>query len=156
MPATAAAGQVTALSQDTGTAGDFITSVANQTVKGTYAGALAPGDVIQVSADGSKWVGATAAAGTWTADLTLSPGEHTLSVRTVDSAGHIVNGTGHAYELDLTAPSAVGQVTGLSQDTGTPGDFITSVANQTVSGTYTGALATGDVIQVSADGSKWV
>jgi len=97
---------VTGLSQDTGTAGDFITNVANQTVKGTYAGALAPGDVIQVSADGSKWVGATAAAGTWTAGVTLSPGEHALSVRTVDSAGHIVNGTGHAYELDVTAPSA--------------------------------------------------
>ena len=151
-----AVGQVTGLSQDTGTAGDFITNVADQTVKGTYTGTLAAGDVMQVSADGSKWVGATAAAGTWTAAVTLSPGEHTLSVRTVDNAGHIVNGTGHAYDLDLTAPSAVGQVTGLSQDTGTAGDFITSVADQTVKGTYTGTLAAGDVMQVSADGSKWV
>ena len=152
----AAVGQVTGLSQDTGTPGDFITSVASQTVNGTYTGALSAGDVIQVSANGSTWVGATAGAGTWTADVTLLPGEHTLSVRTVDDAGNIVNGTSHAYDLDLIGSAAVGQVTGLSQDTGTPGDFITSVASQTVNGTYTGALSAGDVIQVSANGSTWV
>jgi hypothetical protein len=49
--------------------------------------------------------------------------------------------------------TAVGQVISLSQDTGIPGDFTTTVASQTVSGTYTGALAAGDVIQVSANGS---
>ena len=105
--------QVTGLSQDTGTPGDFITSVANQTVSGTYTGTLAAGDVIQVSANGSTWVGATAGAGTWTADVTLLPGEHTLSVRTVDDAGNIVNGTGHAYDLQNSG--------GGSGDTGTAG-----------------------------------
>ena len=110
----AAVGQVTGLSQDTGIPGDFITSVASQTVNGTYTGTLASRDVIQVSANGSTWVSATAGTGTWTADVTLLPGEHTLSVRTVDDAGHIVNGTSHAYDLDLTGSAAVGQVTGLS------------------------------------------
>jgi Ca2+-binding RTX toxin-like protein len=88
------------LSHDTGTPGDFITSVASQTVHGTYTGTLAASDVIQVSADGSTWVGAAAGAGAWTADVTLLPGEHTLAVRTVDDAGNIVNGTGHAYDLE--------------------------------------------------------
>jgi hypothetical protein len=103
----AAVGQVTGLSQDTGIPGDFKTNVANQTVSGTYTGALAAGDVIQVSADGSTWIGATAGAGTWTAGVTLLPGEHTLSVRTVDDVGNIVNGTGHAYDLDLTGSVAI-------------------------------------------------
>ena len=108
-----AVGAVTGLSQDTGTPGDFITSVASQTVSGTYTGTLETGDVIQVSANGSTWVGATAGAGTWTADVTLLPGEHTLSVRTVDDAGNIVNGTGHAYDLQNSG--------GGSGDTGTAG-----------------------------------
>jgi Ca2+-binding RTX toxin-like protein len=109
----AAVGEVTGLSQDTGTPGDFITSVANQTVSGTYTGTLETGDVIQVSANGSTWVGATAGAGTWTADVTLLPGEHTLSVRTVDDAGNIVNGTSHAYDLENSS--------GGSGDSGTAG-----------------------------------
>ena len=38
-----------------------------------------------------------------------------------------------------------------------PGDFITSVAAQTVSGTFTGTLGAGEKIQVSADGgTTWV
>ena len=102
---------VTGLSQDTGTPGDFITSVANQTVSGTYTGTLAAGDVIQVSANGSTWVSATAGAGAWTADVTLLPGEHTLSVRTVDDAGNIVNGIGHAYDLENGGGGSVGAET---------------------------------------------
>ena len=42
--------------------------------------------------------------------------------------------------IDTAAPAAVATVTGLSADTGTVGDFITSVASQTVSGSYTGTL----------------
>jgi len=108
-----AVGAVTGLSQDTGTPGDFITSVASQTVSGTYTGTLETGDVIQVSANGSTWVGATAGADTWTADVTLLPGEHTLSVRTLDDAGNIVNGAGHVYDLQNSG--------GGSGDTGTAG-----------------------------------
>ena len=66
---------------------------------------------------------------------------------TLDTSSGVGNGGGSGGG---GGPAAVGQVTGLSQDTGTAGDFITNVANQTVKGTYTGALAPGDVIQVSA------
>ena len=52
---------VTALSADTGTAGDFITNTASQTVSGTYSGTLGAGEKIQVSANGgTTWVDATA------------------------------------------------------------------------------------------------
>jgi Ca2+-binding RTX toxin-like protein len=109
-----AVAEVTGLSQDTGIPGDFVTSVADQTVSGTYTGTLAVGDTIQVSANGSTWVDATAAAGAWTANVTLLPGEHTLAVRTVDDAGSIMNGTGHAYDLEDGSGGSVGTTVGTA------------------------------------------
>ena len=148
---------VTALSADTGTAGDFITSVAAQTVSGSYTGTLGAGEKIQVSADGTTWIDATAGAGTWSAiGVTLVAGAGTLSVRSIDTAGNTTAGIGHGYTLQTTGPSAVATVTALSADTGTAGDFITSVAAQTVSGTYTGTLGAGEKIQVSVDGTTWI
>ena len=151
---------VTALSADTGTAGDFITSVAAQTVSGTFTGALAAGEKIQVSANGgTTWVDATAGAGTWSASgVTLSAGAGTLLVQSIDTAGNATAGTGHSYTLQTSGPSAIATVTALSADSGASNaDFITSVAAQTVSGTFTGALGAGEKIQVSADGgTTWV
>src|SRR6185369_11485518 len=80
----------------------------------------------------------------------------TLSVRSIDTAGNTAAGSGHSYTLDQTAPSAVATVTALSADTGTAGDFITSVAAQTVSGSYSGTLGAGERIQVSANGITWI
>src|SRR6185503_6043471 len=148
---------VTALSADTGSLGnDFLTSTASQTVSGTFSGTLGS-DTIQVSADGTTWVDATAGSGTFSASgVTLSSGDGTLSVRTIDTAGNITSGTGHSYTLDTVAPTAVATVTALSADTGSLGnDFLTSTASQTVSGTFSGTLGS-DTIQVSADGTTWV
>ena len=59
--------------------------------------------------------------------------------------------------IDTVAPTATATVTALSADTGTSGsDFITRTAAQTISGTFTGTLGTGETIQVSADGTTWV
>ena len=151
---------VTALSADTGTAGDFITNVASQTVSGTFTGALGAGEKIQVSANGGTiWVDATVGPGSsWSASgVTLSAGTGTLLVQSIDTAGNATAGTGHGYTLQTSGPSAIATVTALSADTGTAGDFITNVASQTISGTFTGALGAGEKIQVSADGGTiWV
>ena len=148
---------VAALSADTGTPGDFVTAVASQTVSGTFTGTLAAGEKIQVSVDGTTWIGATAGAGTWSAaGVTLSPGSGTLSVRTIDAAANVTAGVNHAFTLTVTGPTAVATVTALSADSGVAGDFITNVAAQTVSGTFTGTLAAGDKIQVSVDGATWI
>ena len=152
---------VTALSADTGTAGDFITNVASQTVSGTFTGALGAGEKIQVSANGgTTWVDATVGPGSsWSASgVTLSAGTGTLLVQSIDTAGNATAGTGHGYTLQTSGPSAIATVTALSADTGASGsDFITNVASQTVSGTFTGALGAGEKIQVSADGgTTWV
>ena len=73
------------------------------------------------------------------AGCTLSAGTGTLQVRTVDLAGNITSGTGHSYTLDISVPTAVATVTGLSADSGSSNsDFYTNVASQTVSGTLHG------------------
>ena len=121
---------VTALSADTGTAGDFITNVAPQTVSGTFTGALGAGEKIQVSADGgTTWVDATVGPGSsWSASgVTLSAGAGTLSVRSIDAANNTTPGTGHSYTLDATPPSETFPTVTLTSDTGASNaDFITS------------------------------
>ena len=89
---------------------------------------------------------------------TLAEGTHTITARITDAAGNQGNNSAvFTIVEDTTAPTAVATVTALSADTGTAGDFITSVALQTVSGTFTGTLGSGETIQVSADGgATWV
>ena len=56
-------------------------------------------------------------------------------------------GASASYTEDNTAPTAVVTVTGLSADSGSSNsDFYTNVASQTVSGSYTGTLGTGETI----------
>ena len=128
---------VTALSADTGTAGDFITSVAAQTVSGSFSGTLAAGEKIQVSVDGTTWIDATAGAGTWSASgVTLAAGAGTLSVRSINAANNITAGTGHSYTLDATPPSETFPTVTLSSDSGTSNsDFITSAGGVHFAGT---------------------
>src|SRR5262249_47776056 len=112
---------------------------------------------IQVSVDGATWIDAIAGAGTWSAaGVTLPSGSGTLSVRTIDLAANVTAGTGHAFTLDALRPQAVATVTARSADSGAAGDFITNVAAQRVSGTFTGALGAGEKIQVSLDGTTWI
>ena len=68
-----------------------------------------------------------------------------LKVTVTDLAGN-ASSTANAQTIivDTTGPSAIATVTALSADTGTAGDFITSVAAQTVSGSYSGTLAAGE------------
>ena len=105
--APAAAATVTALSNDSGTAGDFITNVASQTVSGTYTGTLNAGETIQVSADGgTTWINAAAdnATHSWSASgVTLTSSGTGLLVQTINATGNSRAGTGHSYTLDTSA-----------------------------------------------------
>lgn len=97
---------VTLLSDDSGQSGDFITNIRNQAVNGTYTDVLRDGERIQVTADGGNtWVDAAVfpAAHAWAALINLVDGENRLDVRTIDMAGNILAGVGHAYTLDTSA-----------------------------------------------------
>ncbi|WP_128927175.1 Ig-like domain-containing protein [Bradyrhizobium guangxiense] len=156
--APAAALAITAISQDSGTAGDFITSDTTLTVSGSN-GALGSGEKIQLSSDGGvTWVDVVQ--NTATSWSYLDPATHAVSftyqTRIIDAAGNIGTTAAQAVTIDTAAPAAALAITAISQDSGTSSDFITSDTTLTVSGSN-GALGSGEKIQLSSDGgATWV
>ncbi|WP_416559215.1 Ig-like domain-containing protein [Limnohabitans sp. yimb22184] len=144
------------ISADTGTsATDFETQTAAQTVTATLSAALATGEAVFGSVDGgSTWVNITSkvtgTALSWDG-ATLS-GTSSLKLQVRDAAGNAAPTATQAYTLDSTAPTTTVSGLGLSADTDTPGDFITKTAAQTITGTLSAALATGEALYGSVDG----
>ena len=170
-------------SNDSGTAGDFITNAASQTISGTLSTALLSGETVSVSVDGgATWQAATATVGqtTWSlSGQSLNSGTHALEVEITAGGSH---GTVYSqnYTLDTTAPtlsSAVvnagtlvltynetlaGSATPAAADYtvlvgGTP-DTVTAVAvdsaNKTVTLTLTSAVASTDTVTVDYNGGS--
>ena len=109
--------------------------------------------------NGTTWQTATATVGTTTfslAGVTLS-GTNTMQVRVEDAAGNNSTAKTQAYTLDTTAPTEAVSTVAFSADTGSStSDFITNTAAQTITGTLSAALGTGDVVKVSMDnGTTW-
>ncbi|WP_137170039.1 DUF4347 domain-containing protein [Marinomonas sp. FW-1] len=148
-----------ALSADTGTSGDFITNTAQQTISGTLSADLASGESVYVSLDnGANWTVATASIGsnTWSLTGQALTGSNTLKVKVSDTAGNDGTVYSQAYVLDTTAPTTTIATAEFSADTGTSGDFITNTAQQTISGTLSANLASGESVYVSLDnGANW-
>ncbi len=149
-----------ALSADTGVAGDLITHTAAQTISATLSGAPAAGDVVYGSLDnGATWTDVTNKVSgttlTWNG-VTLA-GSNTLQLRVSDVAGNNGTATNAAYVLDTTAPTTSVASVVLSADTGVSStDFITKTAAQTVSGTLSANLASGEQVLVSLNnGATW-
>ncbi|MDD2180729.1 DUF4347 domain-containing protein [Acidovorax sp. D2M1] len=149
-----------ALSADTGVAGDLITHTAAQTISATLSGAPAAGDVVYGSLDnGATWTDISSkVSGTTLAwnGVTLA-GSNTLRLRVTDVAGNDGATTNAAYVLDTTAPTTSVASVVLSADTGVSfTDFITKTAAQTVSGTLSANLASGEQVLVSLNnGATW-
>src|SRR5262245_31002696 len=125
----------------------------------TIAGS-APANQLVAIYDGGTFLGSATADGlgqwTFTPAAPLADGSHTFTATVSDVAGN--EGTpSNAFNItiDATPPSAVVDITAITDDTGTAGDFVTSDQTLTVSGTN-GALALGDKMQVSTDGVNWV
>jgi ribosomal protein L24 len=157
-----------AISNDTGIDGDRITSDAQVKVALSLANnlILATGETLQVSANGTDWVTATGSNKAWTtADdaVTLIVGTNkTLTARMIDTAGNVTALTlsGNGYTLDTSAPSVLAgtHTVVISNDTGIDGDRITSDAQVKVTLSLANdlILATGETLQVSANGTDWV
>jgi len=150
------------ISADTGTsATDFLTKTAAQTITGTLSGVLATGDILYGSVDnGSNWTDITSkvssTAITW--DTATLSGSNNVLFKITDAAGNDSATTGStAYELDTTIPTLTVSSVDISADTGTSAtDFLTKTAAQTITGTLSGVLATGDILYGSVDnGSNW-
>jgi hypothetical protein len=150
------------IDSDTGTsATDFITNTVTQTITGTLSSILAAGDVLYGSINnGNNWTDITSkvsgSAIEWK-NVTLV-GSNTICFKVSDAVGNESNIIGStSYILDTTAPTYTISNVDISSDTGTSAtDFITNTATQTITGTLSSALATGDVLYGSIDnGSNW-
>ncbi len=150
-----------ALSADTGASNsDFITKTTSQTITATLSSALAAGDVVYGSLDnGATWTDITSKVSgttlTWTG-VTLA-GSDTLQLRVTDLAGNDGAATTRTYTLDTTSPTTSVASAAFSADSGSSGsDFVTNVASQTISGTLSANLASGETVYVSLDnGATW-
>jgi uncharacterized delta-60 repeat protein len=150
-----------ALSEDTGSSdSDFITYTPDQTISATLSAALAVDEHVYGSLDnGGTWVDLTSKVSgttlTWDG-VTLS-GSSTLLLKATDADDNDGAIAGKAYVLDTAAPFAFATTLAFSSDTGnSKADFITSDAEQTISGTLSSNLLEGEIVQVSTDnGSTW-
>lgn len=106
---------------------DRVTNVASQTVSGSYSGTLHSGQKLQLSVDdGTTWITASAANGSWQASATLLTGSHDLQARVVDAGGNSGSVTYGAYQLITSTVSlggreltlAAGSDTGISSTDG--------------------------------------
>ncbi len=135
-----------AISDDSGTAGDFRTNDDTPTLSGT-----AEANALVTIRDGATEIGtATADAnGDWSFTAsTLSEGVHVISVWQTDLAGRTSNYSGNTLlVIDTTAPDAP-VITGYSDDTGVPGDGVTSDTTLTLTGT----AAANSVVEIFEDG----
>jgi Ca2+-binding RTX toxin-like protein len=104
--APSAAVAITAISDDTGTAGDFITNDTSLSVSGTN-GALGAGETIQISSDGgSTWANVVVSGTTWSyADPTTRSSPFTYQVRVIDTAGNVGSTASRVITVDTVAPS---------------------------------------------------
>ncbi|MCP9817415.1 cadherin domain-containing protein [Synechococcus sp. GreenBA-s] len=82
-------------------------------------------------------------------------GERTLTARAITTSGNVSSTGSRKVLIDTIATSTLITALQLSADTGTSAsDFVTSQAEQILSGTLSAALQAGETVQVSLDGGK--
>jgi hypothetical protein len=128
-----AAPVISGFSEDSGIAGDQITSDSTLTVSGS----AEAGSTVTLLFDGTAQGATTAAAdGRWSFSAAPKPdGVYAISATARDAAGNLSAAPGSlAVTIDSAAPAAPA-ITGFSTDTGTAGDAATSDNSLTITGT---------------------
>jgi hypothetical protein len=145
------------ISADTGSsATDFITATAAQTITGTLSAILGIGESLWGSVNGGVSFTDISTSVTGTAiswlGATLS-GTSSIKIQVRDTAGNVGTTATQNYELDTTAPTQTISGIDISADTGSSAtDFLTSTASQTITGTLSANLGTGESLWGSIDG----
>ncbi|MDF0604699.1 Ig-like domain-containing protein [Neisseriaceae bacterium TC5R-5] len=149
---------ITAINSDTGSSNsDFNTSDTTLQFSGTLNGNLGSNDYVQISLDGgSTWNTAVSTGSSWSYDNSgnvLASGSYNVIARVADLSGNIGNSSSRTVVVDTSAPLTSGTINAISPDSGTSStDFITSSQNLTISVTLSGALASGESVQISLNG----
>ncbi|MBO4121110.1 BapA prefix-like domain-containing protein [Cupriavidus gilardii] len=124
----------------------------------TIAGTAEANSTVRIF-NGTTLIGTVTADGTgnwsFTPSTALADGSYSLTATATDAAGN-VSGSSTAFNLtvDTAAPAATLAITGMTDDTGTAGDWTTGDTAPTFSGTLSAPLAEGDRIEVSYDGGN--
>ncbi|MFL6633739.1 MAG: Ig-like domain-containing protein, partial [Massilia sp.] len=125
----------------------------------TFTGTAEAGATVDLYEGGTLLGSTVATGGTWSiTSSALGAGQHTVSTIVTDAAGNASGAsTGLTFTVDLTAPTTTIGGIAFSADHGASGaDFITDTAAQTISGTLSAALQTGEQVEVSLDnGASW-
>ncbi|MBD1913982.1 Ig-like domain repeat protein [Leptolyngbya sp. FACHB-8] len=112
---------------------------------------LQAGSIREYSTDnGQTWITFTGTSFTLTDD-----GAKSVVVRQTDEAGNISISPALSFVLDTTAPTQTATVIRMTRDTGASAtDFLTTdgAAGRTYTGVLSGALGTGETLQISVDG----
>jgi Domain of unknown function (DUF4347)/Bacterial Ig-like domain/Cadherin domain len=157
-PTAPSAPDMTSASDSGTSSGDNITSNNTPVFTGT---AEANSIVKLYDTNGTTLLGTATAdgSGNWSiTSSTLSEGSHTLTVKATDTAGNTsVASSFLAVTIDRTAPTTTIASKSFSADTGSSNsDFITKTAAQTISGTLSANVASGEIVYVSLDnGATW-
>ncbi|MCV6625777.1 MAG: Ig-like domain-containing protein, partial [Cellvibrionaceae bacterium] len=99
---------IESISEDTGTAGDYITSDTTLTVSGSVSHSLQTDERIEVSLDGETWHSASVEGRDWqyTDPTEHSDGQINYQVRIVDNAGNVGASTEQSVSIDTSAPDS--------------------------------------------------
>ncbi|WP_035065256.1 Ig-like domain repeat protein, partial [Nitratidesulfovibrio termitidis] len=127
----------------------------------TLSGTGEPGSTITIH-DGDEVIGSVTVDedGTWTftPDTPLTDGDHTITVTATDEAGNVGADSGPVtLTVDTQAPTAAVTITAVNDDVD-PAQGVVSNGGSTndtapaVSGTLSGALGAGEVVEVLRDG----
>jgi len=138
---------------NSGSKADTITNDRTPTFYGV-AGSVEGGATVKLYANGQPIGSVVAAAnGSWSLAVNeLGTGTYTITAEAVDVAGNVsAVSSSTSLTIDFTPPTVSVDMVAFSDDTGVAGDFVTRIANQTVSGTLTGQIEGGDWVGVSID-----
>jgi hypothetical protein len=143
------------ISADTGSsATDFTTATAAQSINATLSAVLGSGESLWGSIDaGSNYTDISASVSTtaitWSATLS---GSSSINFQARDSAGNVGSNATQAYVLDTTTPTQTISGIHISADTGSSStDFITTTAAQSITGTLSAVLGSGESLWGSVD-----
>jgi len=134
---------------------DLVTVVALQNISGTLTDSLASDETVFVSINnGQTWTAASGVVGsTWHLDHQMLSDSDTLKVVVSDAAGNLGPEFAQTYVIDSTPPDAIVSDVVFSDDSGADArDLITNIANQTISGALSRALAADETVYLSLDG----
>ncbi|QVL45271.1 MAG: hypothetical protein KFB94_08440 [Methylophilaceae bacterium] len=146
---------------DSGTSStDFITNDADGlTIAATLSTALADGEKLEYSTNGTNWADITSSATGTTvsyADSSLTSSA-TIQMRVTDAAGNVGTAASQAIVIDTTAPTTTVTIDSITIDSGTSStDFITNDADGlTIAATLSTALADDEKLEYSTNGTNW-